>query len=131
MFILFIFYTQTLESAVDAKAIKDLLNQHFPEHSAAVPASENVAKWMTSVLERIVSNNQSNHSTSTTPINANHHSNSSSNNNCHDVNTTRTKALNGDTNPTSGDNEIILLQNAQLRNSVEEYKKIISETVSE
>lgn len=122
------------------KTVKDLITQYFPDHVASAAASDDEAKWLKSVLENlkteIVSNNQSNHSTPT-PINANH-LNNNSNNNCHDVeksNSSSTKALNGDTNSTSspsssGDNEIILLQNAQLRTTVEEYKNIISETVN-
>jgi hypothetical protein len=118
------------------KTVKDLITQYFPEQSASAAASDDETKWLKSVLENlktaIVSNNQSNHSTPT-PINANH-LNNNSNSNCHDLektNSSSTKALNGDTNSTTspGDNEIILLQNAQLRTTVEEYKNIISETV--
>lgn len=123
--------------------MKDLLVEYFPEQTSAIAAagSDDESKWLKSVLENlktcIVSNNKSNHnnnststSSSSSPINANHKTNSNSNNNnCHD------NTHNGDTNSTtlssaSMDNELILLQNAQLRTSVEEYKNIIAETVT-
>lgn len=118
--------------------VRNLVTQYFPDQSASVSTSDDETKWLKSVLEnlktQIVSNNQSNHSTPSTPITANHLNNNSSNNNCHEVEnsiSSSTKALNGDTNSAStADNEIILLQNAQLRTTVEEYKNIISETVS-
>lgn len=75
--------------------------------------------------------NKSNHNSSTTSSNANH-----LNNNCSDVeknNLNNNSTLNGDstTNFTSSaDNELIMLQNAQLKTTVEEYKNIIAETVS-
>jgi hypothetical protein len=124
------------------KTVKDLLVEYFPEQTSAPAGSEDETKWLKSVLENlktciVSNNNKSNHnnnstSTSSSPINANHKTNSNSNNNCHDN-------TNGDTNSTnlsstslsaSMDNELILLQNAQLRTSVEEYKNIIAETVS-
>lgn len=118
------------------KTVKEIITQYFPDHCKSASASDDETKWLKSVLEnlktQIVSNNQSNHST---PINANH-LNNKNNSNFHEAektNSSSTKALNGDTNstssPLSGENEIILLQNAQLRTTVEEYKNIISETV--
>lgn len=117
--------------------VKDLITQYFPDHCVNVSSSNDETKWLKSVLENlktaIVSNNQSNHSTSS-PINANHLNNNT--NNCHDDverNNSSTKTtLNGDTNSTTSpsDNEsVILLQNAQLRKSIEDYKTIISDTV--
>jgi hypothetical protein len=89
--------------------------------------------------------NKSNHSssnstTTTSPSNANHHlNNNNNNNNCsRDVENnnlnknSNNNTLNGDKAnfvSSSADNEIVLLQNAQLKTTVEEYKNIIAETV--
>lgn len=110
-------------------------------------------KWLKSVLEnlkiQLASNNHSNHSNSTSSLNinnANHHlnksannvsNNNNTNNNCNDLekNNINTNTLNGDTNSTLSssasciDNELILIQNAQLKTTVDEYKNIIAETV--
>lgn len=141
------------------KTVKDLIVEHFPDYSSfTVGSSDDETKWLKSVLEnlktQIVSNNQSNHNNSTSsssPINANHltknnstttnnniNNNNTNNNNCHElVEKNSSNALNGDTNSTLSssassaiDNELILIQNAQLKTTVDEYKNIIAETVS-
>lgn len=123
--------------------------EHFPDYTSfTVASSDDETTWLKSVLEnlktQLVSNNQSNHNKSTSPS-ANHlnknnsTNNNNNNNNFHEVEKNNsTNALNGDTNstlsssasPPSMDNELMLIQNAQLRTTVDEYKNIIAETVS-
>lgn len=121
---------------MDVKKVKDLIIQHFPDTPSA-PSSDDGLKWLESVLEnlkmQLVSNNQSNHNSSsstTSSSNANHLNNNGSDVDKNNLNN-NSNTLNGDsTNFTSADNEIILLQNAQLKTTVDEYKNIIAETVS-
>lgn len=139
---------QVHANGIDVKTVKDLIVEHFPDYASFTVASsdDDETKWLKSVLEnlktQLVSNNQSNHNNSTSPS-ANHlnknnsTNNNNNNNNFHEVEKNNsTNALNGDTNSTlsssasSMDNELILIQNAQLRTSVDEYKNIIAETVS-
>ena len=126
---------------IDVKTVRDLIVEHFPDYTSfTVASSEDETTWLKGVLEnlktQLVSNNQSNHNKSTSPS-ANHlnkNNSTNNNNNFHDVEKNNsTNALNGDTNSTSSpalDNELMLIQNAQLRTTVDEYKNIIAETVS-
>lgn len=99
--------------------------------------------WLESVLEnlkeQLVSNKSSRSnatSTNTSPIaNNNNVTNNNHLNNCSDVETNKlnNSAVNGDSNSSTSsaaENELVLLQNAQLKTTVEEYKNIIAETVS-
>ena len=113
--------------------VKDLFAKHFPD---TLPTSNDGddTKWLESALEKLKMQIVSNKSglNNTSPIannnvtNNNHLNNNSVNNN--------STAVNGDSNSSTSssvaENEIVLLQNAQLKTTVEEYKNIIAETVN-
>lgn len=117
--------------------VKNLFLKHFPDTTTTVSSTDDT-QWLESVLENLkmqLVSNKSNHISSTSSSsNAKH-----LNNNCSDVekltnNNNNNSTLNGDSTNIStskaADNELILLQNAQLKTTLEEYKNIISETVS-
>jgi len=116
---------------VDVSRIKDLITKHFPNIKVS---SSDDTNWLENVLENLKLQLASNK----TNLNSNTSSSSDAKhlNNCSDLEKSKlnssTVNLNGDTNSTSSkaDNEMILLQNAQLKITLEEYKNIISETVS-
>lgn len=121
--------------------VKDLFAQHFPEATSSTKSDGDDTKWLESVLEnlkmQLVSNKSSlSNSTNTSPIaNNNNVTNNNHLNNCSDVekNNLNNTATNGDSNSSTSsnsENELVLLQNAQLKTTVEEYKNIIAETVS-
>lgn len=113
--------------------VKDLFAKHFPD---TLPASADGddTKWLESTLEKlkmqIVSNKSSLNNTS--PIANNN--NVTNNNHLNNNSVKDSSAVNGDSNSSTSssvaENELILLQNAQLKTTVEEYKNIIAETVS-
>jgi hypothetical protein len=111
------------------KKVKDLLIQYFPE-AASSNSSDDETKWLQSVLENLKMQLVSNKSNHTTPSSVNHL------NNCNDVELNNcNRTVNGDspnsaTSSSKAENELVLLQNAQLKTTVEEYKNIIAETVS-
>lgn len=113
--------------------VKDLFAQHFPE--VAVTDGD---QWLESLLENlkshIVSSKTSRSNTSTSSPIANNVTNNNHLNIRSEVekNNLNNSAVNGDSNSsTAAANELVLLQNAQLKTTVEEYKNIIAETVSE
>lgn len=114
------------------KVTKDLITRIFPDTTKI--SAENDSKWLESVLENLkmqLVSNKSNHNSTSSSSNAKHLNNNT--NNCSDVEKSKlnnNSTLNGDSTPKTADNELILLQNAQLKSTVEEYKNIISETVS-
>jgi hypothetical protein len=96
-------------------------------------SSNDDTKWLENVLEnlklQIASNKATlNNSNTSSSSDAKHL------NNCSDLEKNKlnssTVNLNGDSTSSKADNEMILLQNAQLKTTLEEYKNIISETVS-
>ena len=124
------------------KKVKELFTKHFPEVTLSDAEG---TQWLESVLEnlkqQIVSNKSSlsnstttnNNNNSNSPI-ANNVTNNNHLNNCSEVETNNlnNSAVNGDSNSSTSsvaDNELVL-QNAQLKTTVEEYKNIIAETVS-
>lgn len=123
--------------------MKDLVAKHFPDVSSSSSDGDD-AKWLESILEnlkqQLVSNKSSRSNTSTnsnsSPIaNNNNVTNNNHLNSCSEVekNNLNNNAVNGDSNSSTSsaaENEIVLLQNAQLKTTVEEYKNIIAETVS-
>lgn len=121
--------------SVEVTKVKELFTQHFPEATAA-PTTDDGAKWLESVLENLkqhIVSNKSLSNTTNSPI-ANNVTNNHLNN-CRDVDKKKlnSSALNGDSNSSTSQNaesEVVLLQNAQLKTTVEEYKTIIAETVS-
>lgn len=140
--VFFSFSFQTHPS-VDVSKVKDLFAKHFPD--AASTSNDDAgdgSKWLESVLENlkvqlVVSNKSSRSGTSTnSPIaNNNNVTNNNHLNNSSDVetNSLNNSAVNGDSNSSTSsaaENELVLLQNAQLKTTVEEYKNIIAETVS-
>jgi hypothetical protein len=110
--------------------VKDLFAKHFPD---TLPTSTegDATKWLESALEKlkIVSNKSSLNNTS--PVANN---NVTNNNHLNNNSVNNSSAMNGDSNSSTSssvaENEVILLQNAQLKTTVEEYKNIIAETVS-
>jgi hypothetical protein len=112
--------------------VKDLFVKHFPD---TLPTSTDGddTKWLESTLEKlkmqIVSNKSSLNNTS--PIANN---NVTNNNHLNNNSVNNSSAMNGDSNSSTSssvaENELVLLQNAQLKTTVEEYKNIIAETVS-
>lgn len=116
---------------VDVSKIKDLITKYFPNIKVS---SNDDTNWLENVLENLKLQLASNK----TNLNSNTLSSSDAKhlNNCSDLEKSKlnssTVNLNGDTNSTSSkaDNEMILLQNAQLKTTLEEYKNIISETES-
>lgn len=136
------FSLQTHPSA-DLTKVKDLFAQHFPDVTSSTSHGVDDTKWLESALEnlkmQLVSNKSSRSnttSTNTSPIaNNNNVTNNNHLNNISDVETNNlnNSAVNGDSNSSTSsaaENEIVLLQNAQLKTTVEEYKNIIAETVS-
>lgn len=115
--------------------MKELFTQHFPEATASA-TNDDGAKWLESALENLkqhIVSNKSLSNTTNSPI-ANNVTNNHLNN-CRDVDKKKlnSSALNGDSNSSTSqnaDSEVVLLQNAQLKTTVEEYKTIIAETVS-
>ena len=116
---------------MDVSKVKDLITKYFPN---TIVSSNDDTNWLENVLENLKLQLASNK----TNLNSNTSSSSDANhlNNCSDLEKNKlnssTVNLNGDTNMTSSkaDNEMILFQNAQLKTTLEEYKNIISETVS-
>lgn len=116
---------------MDVSKLKDLITKYFPNTIVSLNDDTN---WLENVLENLKLQLASNK----TNLNSNTSSSSDAKhlNNCSDLENNKlnssTVNLNGDTNSTSSkaDNEMILLQNAQLKTTLEEYKNIISETVS-
>lgn len=116
---------------VDVSKIKDLITKYFPNIKVS---SHDDTNWLENVLENLKLQLASNK----TNLNSNTSSSSDAKhlNNCSDLEKSKLKSntvnLNGDANSTSSkaDNEMILLQNAQLKTTLEEYKNIISETES-
>lgn len=118
--------------------VKDLFANHFPEVAASALNDGDDTKWLESVLEnlkiQLVSIKSSDASTNSNSNN-NLLTNNNHLNNYSDVGTNNinNSAVNGDSNnlpASTGENELVLLQNAQLKTTVEEYKNIIAETVS-
>lgn len=127
----------------DVTKVKELFAQTFPDVASSTSTDGDDTKWFESVLEnlklQLVSNKTSLNntaSTNTSPIaNNNNQTNNNHLNNCSDVETNNlnNSAVNGDSNSSTSsnaENELVLLQNAQLKTTVEEYKNIIAETVS-
>ncbi|XP_070509386.1 putative leucine-rich repeat-containing protein DDB_G0290503 isoform X2 [Chironomus tepperi] len=120
------------QQTVDVSKVKDLISKYFPN---TIVSSNDDTNWLENALENLKLQLASSNKT-----NLNCNTSSSSNakllNNCSDLEKNKlnssTVNLNGDTNSTSSkaDNEMILLQNAQLKTTLEEYKNIISETES-
>lgn len=81
---------------------------------------------------QLVSNKSSLNNTSNTSPIANNN-NVTNNNHLNNNSVNNSSALNGDSNSSTSssvaENELVLLQNAQLKTTVEEYKNIIAETV--
>lgn len=82
---------------------------------------------------QLVSNKSSlNNTTNTSPIANNNNVTNNNHLNNNSVNNS-SASLNGDSNSSTSssvaENELVLLQNAQLKTTVEEYKNIIAETV--
>lgn len=119
--------------------VKEVFAKYFPDTTSSTSDADGT-QWLESVLEslkqQIVSNKSSRNSTTTSsPIANNNVTNNNHLNNCSDVETNKLNknAVNGDSNTSTSsaaENEIVLLQNAQLKTTVEEYKNIIAETVS-
>lgn len=116
---------------MDLSKVKDLITKYFPNTIAPLNDDTN---WLENVLENLklqLASNKTNLNSSTSSSSDAKHLN-----NCNDLENNKlnssTVNLNGDTNSSSSkaDNEMILLQNAQLKTTLEEYKNIISETVS-
>jgi hypothetical protein len=116
--------------------VKDLFAKHFPDTSSATSSDGDASKWLESVLEnlkmQLVSNKSSLNNTSNTSPIANNN-NVTNNNHLNNNSVNNSSALNGDSNSSTSssvaENEFVLLQNAQLKTTVEEYKNIIAETV--
>jgi hypothetical protein len=110
--------------------VKDLFAKHFPD-TLPTSAEGDATKWLESALEKlkIVSNKSSLNNTSSVANN-----NVTNNNHLNNNSVNNSSAMNGDSNSSTSssvaENEVILLQNAQLKTTVEEYKNIIAETVS-
>lgn len=109
--------------------IKDLFAKHFPDVSSSSITTTADDEWLDSVLEHLKSQIVSNKSSTNAISVTNNHQNS----NCSD--NFNNKPMNGDSSnsnntSSSSDNEKVLKQNAQLKSSVEEYKKIIADTES-
>jgi hypothetical protein len=129
------FQTQS-SGVVDVTKVKDLFAKHFPDTSSA-SSDGDASKWLESVLEnlkmQLVSNKSSLSNTSNTSPIANNN-NVTNNNHLNNNSVNNSVALNGDSNSSTSssvaENEFVLLQNAQLKTTVEEYKNIIAETVS-
>ncbi|KAG5681901.1 hypothetical protein PVAND_011306 [Polypedilum vanderplanki] len=123
--------------STEVKKVKEIFTRLFPELTSTLAADDENLKWLESVLENLktqLASNKLNHisSTTTSSSNANHLKN-----NCSGVEinlNNNSSTLNGDNRNCSSssvpDKEIILLQNAQLKSTVEEYKNIIAETES-
>lgn len=110
--------------------MKDLFAKHFPDVALSSITTGSEDEWLDSVLENLKSQIVSNKSSTNAISVTNNHQNS----NCSD--NFNNKPMNGDSsnsnNATSeGEKfEKILKQNTQLKSSVDEYKKIIADTVS-
>lgn len=109
--------------------MKDLFAKHFPDVSMSSISTSSEGEWLDSVLESLKSQIVSNKSSTNAISVSNNHQNS----NCSD--NFNNKPVNGDSsnsnNATSlaSENEKILMQNTQLKSTLEEYKKIIADTV--
>lgn len=124
--------------------VKDLFTKHFPDAALLTKNDDagDSTKWLESVLEnlkvQLVSNKSSRSGTSTNSPIANNNNNVTNNNHLNnssevETNSLNNSAVNGDSNSSTSsaaENELVLLQNAQLKTTVEEYKNIIAETVS-
>ena len=150
-FVYFQLQQQSLEQKVVAdelKKVKDLVVKHFPDTEVATGNSTTNTdhKWIEGVLEnlkkQLVSNKTSKSSSTIANNNLNNKTNNNHNNNNNgsdletnniNSNSSSNSVANGGSNGTatpSADTEILLLQNAQLKSTVEEYKSIIADTVS-
>lgn len=125
--------------SVDVSKVKDLLAKHFPDASALSLNDDDATKWLESVLEnlkiQLVSKSSRSGTSTNSPIANNNVTNNNHLNNCRDVEKSNlnNSTVNGDSNSfasSNAENELVLLQNAQLKTTVEEYKNIIAETVS-
>ncbi|CRK99455.1 CLUMA_CG012585, isoform A [Clunio marinus] len=134
---------------LEVSKVKNLFTQNFPEAVSSATSDSDDTKWLESVLENLKSqlvSNKSLNRTSTASSNAsatannNINNNKLTNNNNHlnncsgvETNNLNNSTVNGDSNSSTSsaaDNEIVLLQNAQLKTTIEEYKNIIAETES-
>lgn len=104
--------------AVEQAKTKDLLLKHFPDLSSSTAGDHH--SWLDKALEAVkatttnhLSTNNFNSSSNSDKV-ANHVTN---NGNC--VAT-----------PSNAESEVLLLQNAQLQTTVDEYKTIVADTVS-
>lgn len=110
--------------------------KHFPEATAStLPDGEDGSKWLESALENLkthlVSFKSSLSSTSSNVANNNNVTNNNHLTNRSDAESNNlNSAVNGDSRSSAAENELVLLQNAQLKTTIEDYKNIIAETVS-
>lgn len=117
--------------------VKDIFTKHFPEAAPSAVSEEEGTKWLDSALEslksHIVSNKTSlNNTSSVSSPTANNVTNNHLNIRSEvEKSNLNNSAVNGDSNSSAAAaNELMLLQNAQLKTTVEEYKNIIAETVN-
>lgn len=117
--------------------VKDIFAQHFPEATPSTVTDGDGIQWLESALENIKSHIVSNKTSRSNTSDSSPIANNVTNNNHLNIrsevekNNLNNSAVNGDSNgSTAAANELILLQNAQLKTTVEEYKNIIAETVS-
>lgn len=114
-------------NGIDAKTIKDLIVEYFPDYAASETSNDETV-WIKNTLKNLktqLNNNSTSNSLKSSTATSNNFLGIEKNNG--------TSTPNGDTNSTaslSNDNgEMLILQNAQLKTTVEEYKNIIAETV--
>lgn len=109
--------------------VKEVFVKYFPDVNTT--NSSDTHAWLEGVLENLRSQIVSNKSAS---IVANNVTNNHLNSNCSD--NFNNKPINGDSSNSSNassiaaENEVVLLENAQLKSKVEDYKNIIADTVS-
>lgn len=122
---------------VDLAKARELFTKHFPGASPPSETDEDVIKWLDIELNNLKSHVFSNKTSSSNNVASPQNTNNVINNN-HLItpsevgkNNFNSDVNGGDSNSsTASGNEIVLLQNAQLKITVEEYKNIIAETVS-
>lgn len=111
--------------------MKEVFVKYFPDVNITATATNSDTEWLECVLENLRSQIVSNKSTTSI---ANNVTNNHLNSNCSD--NFNNKPMNGDSSNSSkassiaAENEIVLLENAQLKSKVEDYKNIIADTVS-
>jgi dsRNA-specific ribonuclease len=112
--------------------VKEVFVKYFPDVNITTTSTTNSdSEWLENVLENLRSQIVSNKSTSNI---ANNLTNNHLNSNCSD--NFNNKPMNGDSSNSSkassiaAENELVLLENAQLKSKVEDYKNIIADTVS-